>query len=195
MHAHLRNSAGRPQRHRPFGTPAGPQPQVGPTGPPAVIPMALAATRSNRFARDRRDPLVEAAVVGWLVAVIVFAHGIGHSMGILQAVNLATINPEWHGDSWLLTGPLGATPARAIGVALWSVALLGFCAAAAAVVGWLPSAWFGPLAVVAAVASIVGVACFPVAFPTFSTLGALVIDVAVILAIVIWHWQPGSAPA
>jgi hypothetical protein len=134
-------------------------------------------------------------MVGWVIGVILFAHGIGHSMGILQAVNVATINPEWHGDSWLLTGPLGAVPARAIGVGLWSVALIGFCAVAATVVGWLPASSFGPLAIVAAGASIAAIVCFPVAFPTFSTIGALVVDVAVVMAVVVGRWQPGTGLA
>jgi len=134
-------------------------------------------------------------MVAWVVGVILFAHGVGHSMGILGALNVTTINPEWHGDSWLLTGPLGAAPARAVGIALWSVALVGFCAVAAAAVGWLPASSFGPLAIVAATASIAAIACFPVAFPTFSTVGALVIDVAVLFAVVVGHWQPGAGLA
>jgi hypothetical protein len=134
-------------------------------------------------------------MVGWVVALVLFAHGIGHSLGILGATNVATINPDWHGDSWLLTAPLGAGPARAIGVALWSVALVGFVAAAAGVVGWLPAATFGPLVIVAATASIAAIACFPVAFPTFSTIAALVVDVGVILAVVVGRWQPGTGLA
>jgi hypothetical protein len=34
-----------------------------------------------------------------------------------------------------------------------------------------------------------------VAFPTFSTVGALVIDVAVLFAVVVGHWQPGAGLA
>ena len=131
-------------------------------------------------------------MVGWVVALVLFAHGIGHSMGIIQAMNLATVNPEWHGDSWLLTGPLGLAPTRAIGVIVWTVSLVGFCALAAAVIGWIPASWFSPLAVVSATASVVGLALFPFAFPTFSMVGALAVDVAVLAAVTIWHWQPAA---
>jgi hypothetical protein len=27
------------------------------------------------------------------------AHGIGHGMGLLQLFKVATVNPQWHGDS------------------------------------------------------------------------------------------------
>jgi hypothetical protein len=131
-------------------------------------------------------------MVAWLIAAVVFAHGVGHSMGIVQATNLATINPAWSGDSWILTGTLGTGATRFVGIVLWSVALVGFVAVAATVAGWLPAAWFGPLAVVSAVASLAGLALFPIAFPTFSTIGALAIDVAVLIAVVVWHWEPGQ---
>jgi len=134
-------------------------------------------------------------MIGWLIALVLVAHGIGHSMGIVQAMNLATINPQWQGDSWLLSGAVGAGPTRAAGIVLWSVALVGFCALGASVVGWLPAAWFTPLAVVSAAASLVGLAAFPIAFPTFSSLGALAVDVAVLAAVAIWHWQPDGGVA
>jgi len=130
-------------------------------------------------------------MIGWVVALVLFAHGIGHSMGIVQATNLATINPQWQGDSWLLSGFLGPTPTRVVGVALWAVALVGFCGLAAMVVGWLPAAWFAPVAVVSAAASILGIVLFPIAFPTTGTVGALIVDVAVLAAVSVWRWQPG----
>jgi hypothetical protein len=42
-----------------------------------------------------------------VAAVVLLAHGIGHSLGLLQLFKVATVNPEWHGDSWLLTGLAG----------------------------------------------------------------------------------------
>jgi hypothetical protein len=134
-------------------------------------------------------------MVAWVIALVLFAHGIGHSMGIVQATNLATINPQWQGDSWLLTGPLGATSAKSIGILVWSVALVGFTILAASVVGWVPASWFAPVGVLSAVVSIVGIALFPLAFPTFSTLGALAVDVAVLAAVLVWRWQPAAGLA
>ena len=33
------------------------------------------------------------------VAVLLLAHGIGHSMGLLQIARIATVNPGWDGRS------------------------------------------------------------------------------------------------
>jgi len=129
--------------------------------------------------------------MSWLIAVILFAHGVGHSMGILQTTGVATINPAWNGESWLLSGSLGSTLANIAGVIVWSVAIVGFCAVAATVVGWLPATWFEPLAVVSAAVSLAGILAFPMAFPMFSTIGAVVVDLAVLFAAIALHWQPG----
>ena len=126
-----------------------------------------------------------------LIALVLFAHGIGHVMGPLQSFNVAVINPVWHGDSWLLSG-LGTTATQLVGLAVWSVALVGFVAAAAVVMGWLPADWWTPLAVGSAVVSLVGIALFPVAFPTFSTIGAALVDVIVLAAIAWQHWTPAA---
>lgn len=130
-----------------------------------------------------------------VIALVLLAHGIGHSMGPLGMFKVATINPAWHGDSWLLTGPAGTTVTNVVGMTLWGVALIGFALVAAVVVGWLPEAWWQPLAIVSAVASIVGILLFPAAFPVFSTFGALVVDVAVLVAVLWMHWVPSDLTA
>jgi len=127
-----------------------------------------------------------------VIAVVLLAHGVGHSMGILGVAKVATINPEWRGDSWLLTGVAGATLTNAVGLALWTVAIAGFAALAAVVLGWLPEAWFQPLAVGSAVVSLVGVLFFPAAFPLVSTIGAVAVDVAVLVAVLWMHWVPAD---
>ena len=79
-----------------------------------------------------------------VIAVVLLAHGIGHSMGMLQMLKVATVNPSWNGDSWLLTGAVGTTVTQVVGVVLWVAAIVGFAALAASVMGWLPVAWFQP---------------------------------------------------
>jgi hypothetical protein len=130
-----------------------------------------------------------------ILALVLAAHGIGHSMGILQVFKVATVNPQWNGDSWLLTGTVGASVAQAIGVVLWSVAIVGFVAVGAVVMGWLPESWWAPLAVVSSVVSLAGLLFFPMAFPILSTIGALVVNAAVIAAVVWYHWTPGDLAA
>jgi hypothetical protein len=116
-------------------------------------------------------------------------------MGLLQVFKVATINPAWNGDSWLLSGVVGTSASQALGVILWSVAMIGFAVLAAVTMGWLPAAWWPPLAVVSAVASLLGVLVFPVAFPAFSVIGAVVVDMAVLAAALYLHWLPTEVGA
>lgn len=124
-----------------------------------------------------------------VIALVLLAHGIGHSLGLLQIFKVATVSPDWHGDSWLLTGPVGMTATQIVGGAIWSAAIIGFAALAAVVLGWLPAAWFPPLAIGSAAVSLLGVLLFPVAFPVTGTVGAVVVDV-VVLAATWLHWLP-----
>lgn len=130
-----------------------------------------------------------------VIGLVLLAHGIGHSMGILQVFKVATVNPQWQGDSWILGGIAGTTVVQAIGVAVWTLAIVGFVLLAGVVVGWLPEAWWQPLAIGSAAVSLVGLVLFPVAFPLFSTIGALVVDVAVLAAVLWYHWTPGDLTA
>ena len=126
------------------------------------------------------------------IGVVLIAHGIGHSMGLLQVFKVATVNPQWQGDSWLLSGVMGTTVAQSIGVSLWTLAIIGFALLAGVVVGWVPAAWWQPVAIGSAVVSLVGLFLFPMAFPTFSSIGALVIDIAVLAAVLWYHWTPSD---
>jgi len=130
-----------------------------------------------------------------VIVLVLLAHGIGHSMGLLQLFKVATVNPHWHGDSWILTGPAGTTVTQLVGGFLWTAAIVGFAALAGTVLGWLPASWFPPLAVGSAVVSLAGLLLFPIAFPTFSTLGALAVDVVVLVAAIWYHWVPADAGA
>ena len=125
-----------------------------------------------------------------VLALVLLAHGIGHSMGLLQLFRVATINPQWHGDSWLLTGSFGTTVAQVVGAICWTIAIVGFIAAGAVILGWLPSAWWALLAIGSAVASIAGLALFPMAFPPVSSIAALVVDVVVLGAVLVAQWSP-----
>jgi hypothetical protein len=130
-----------------------------------------------------------------LIGGVLLAHGIGHILGPLQVSRVATVNPQWHGDSWLLTGPLGTSLAQGIGVVLWVLSIAGFAAVAGVVVGWLPASWWQPLAIGSAAVSLTSIALFPMAFPTFSTLGAVAVDVALLVAVLVYQWTPSDVPA
>jgi hypothetical protein len=130
-----------------------------------------------------------------VIGLVLLAHGIGHSIGLLGMSKVAAVNPAWNGDSWLLTGPAGTTFTQVVGVVLWTVSMVGFAALAGIVFGWLPEGWWVPLAIVSSIASLAGVLFFPVAFPTFSTIGAVAIDVAVLVAALGYHWTPSDLAA
>lgn len=125
-----------------------------------------------------------------VVALVLLAHGVGHSMGLLQLFNVATVNPSWRGDSWLLTGPFGSGVTQVAGVLLWSASIIGFGAVAAVVVGWLPISWFTPLAVASSLISLLGIVLFPMAFPMTSTIGAVAVDVVLLAAAMWFRWLP-----
>jgi hypothetical protein len=128
------------------------------------------------------------------VAVVLLAHGIGHSMGVIQMLRIATVNPEWKGDSWLLADG-GATLTQAVGAVLWVGAIVGFAAVAGVVVGWLPASWWAPLAVGSVLVSMAGLLLFPVAFPPLSSVGALVVNVVILVALLWYHWTPADLTA
>lgn len=127
-----------------------------------------------------------------VIALVLLGHGIGHSVGLIQMFRIATVNPAWHGDSWLLSAALGPTGTQLAGGVVWTAAIVGFAALALVVIGWLPAAWFAPLGVGSAAVSLLGLLLFPVAFPTSSTFGALVIDAAVLVAVLGYHWLPSD---
>jgi hypothetical protein len=130
-----------------------------------------------------------------IIALVLIAHGIGHTMGPLQVFRLVTINPQWHGDSWLLTAPLGVGLAQGIGMILWLVALVGFVALGAVMLGWAPAAWWQPVAIGASVASLVAIGIFPSAFPAASTVGAIAVDIGVLVGVLWLNWTPVGATA
>jgi len=130
-----------------------------------------------------------------VIGLVLLGHGIGHSIGLLGMFKVATVNPAWNGDSWLLTGPAGPTLTQGVGVVLWTVSMIGFAALAGILFGWLPLTWWVPVAVVASLASLAGVLFFPVAFPTVSTIGAVAVDVAVLVAVFGYHWSPSDLAA
>jgi len=124
------------------------------------------------------------------IALVLLAHGIGHSIGLLQLFKVAVISPGWDGQSWLLTPVAGDGVTHLVAAVLWTAALVGFVLLAAVVLGWLPVVWFNPLAVASAALSLAGIVLFPTAFPPFSMLGAAAVDLVVLAAVAWYHWLP-----
>ena len=70
--------------------------------------------------------------------------------------------------------------------------MIGFVVLAGVVMGWLPATWWAPLAVASSVVSLVGIVLFPAAFPLTSTIGAVAVDAAVLVATLWLHWVPSD---
>ncbi len=124
------------------------------------------------------------------IGLVLFAHGIGHSLGLLQVLGVSAIQPAWRGDSWLFG--MDGTGAAILAAVLWTAAIVGFVVLAGIVVGWLPDGWWVPLAIGSALVSLAGLALFPAAFPTTSLVGAVIVDVALVAAVLWLRWSPAD---
>jgi hypothetical protein len=123
-------------------------------------------------------------LIRWIVAIVVFAHGVGH---VLFAPLLSGVMKlDASGHSWLLTGALGDAPTRAV-ASLVSVAVAAaFVIAAGGIV--IQTSWWRSLAIGAGVASIALIAAMWDGIPSSPAVSALAFDVAVIAALVVAHW-------
>jgi hypothetical protein len=116
-----------------------------------------------------------------LIAVLVLAgHGIGHFMAP-QAAFLppGALPRNAHG---LLAGTTIVSGAGRAMSLVWLVPLVGFLAATYGL--WTGAAWWRPVMVVSAVVSIIAILPWWRVMPAFSYLGALLVDVVVLVALV-----------
>jgi hypothetical protein len=128
--------------------------------------------------------------LGIIIALVLFAHGIGHAMGLIPILGLGGTE-TWNAKSWLLTGLLGDRFSRVIGFILFAVPLVGFIGAALGLMDWLvPHDWWRTLAIVSAAISLVAVALFWNAFVMLfpNKIGAIAVDVAVLIGLLIANW-------
>lgn len=125
-----------------------------------------------------------------IVAVVLFAHGVGHSMALIPILGLGGTE-TWNAKSWLLTGLLGDTFSRVIGFILFTAALIGFIGAALGVMDWLvPHDWWRTLAVVSAVISLLAMGLFWNGFVALfpNKIGALAVNAAVLIGLLAASW-------
>jgi hypothetical protein len=120
----------------------------------------------------------------WVIALVVFAHGVGHIL--FMPILASTLRLSNEGHSWLLTGVLGDVPTRWLASAVAVVALTLFVAAAAGVVGL--AAWWRPAAIAGAVISGALIVVMWDGIPTSSAIFALAFDGAVLVALLLADW-------
>ncbi len=132
-----------------------------------------------------------------IAAGVLLLHGLGHggALGALAWIRLrpGTTTGDWSAArSWLVPSLPGNT-ATTLASAFWIVSLIGFVIAAMSFWGIVvPASVWRPLAVAAALVSATGIVLFFGTWPTFNTLAALGVNVAVLVA-VLWLRWPSEA--
>lgn len=125
-----------------------------------------------------------------ILAVVLFAHGVGHVLFLAPALRVA----DWAGQtghSWLLTATMGDSPSRAIAAVIWTASIVLFVAGAAGLLAG--QAWWRPITVAGAIVSLVGLVVFWDGIATTSAVFAIVVDVLVLVALVVAHWPSTDA--
>ena len=125
-----------------------------------------------------------------VLAIVLVAHGIGHVLFLGPALRVAAWADQ-SGGSWLLSPTLGDGGAHAAGALVWAAATVLFVLAGAGLL--LAMEWWRPIAVLAAVVSLLGIVLFWNGILTASALPALIVDVALIVGLVIAHWPSADA--
>jgi hypothetical protein len=128
------------------------------------------------------------SVTTWriIIAFVLLAHGLGHSLGLFPAFR-GRAQEGWDDQSWILSGLIGNSVARWLGVVIWTAAMLGFIGASLGYIGLLmPSDLWRTLAISSSIISLIGLALFWNAFPALTNkIGAIGIDISVLYALII----------
>lgn len=124
----------------------------------------------------------------WLrlvLAVVVGAHGVGHVLFLVPLLGIAGWGQPTR--SWLLgSGGL----AKGVGSIVWLLAVVGFTAVA---IGFFKMAdWWRTVAIVATAVSTLGLILFWVTPVSSPILSALVFNLAVLGALLVFHWPPAA---
>jgi hypothetical protein len=132
-----------------------------------------------------------------IAAGVLLLHGLGHG-GALGALAWIQLSPGSNTGAWLaarswLIPSLPGVTATTLASAFWVASLVGFVIAAMSFWGVIvPADVWRPLAVAAALVSATGIVLFFGTWPTFNTLAALGVNLAVLVA-VLWLRWPSEA--
>ena len=120
------------------------------------------------------------STVRLITGLVLVAHGIGHVMAYMPALNLFSTD-NWHHRSWLSSSLVGDRGSRALIIILFGVPFIGFLAAGLGVFNILvPHGWWVTLAIVSAVVGLVALGLFWNAFAFLfpNKVGAIAVDLA-----------------
>lgn len=114
-----------------------------------------------------------------LIAGALLGHGVGHTLGLFMPVR-----------SWLMPNA-GEPVLRTVSRILWVLATAGFIISGLGFLGIVvPANWWRPFAVVFALVSLLGLGLFLGTWPAFNTIGALAMNVAVLVTQLWLRWPP-----
>ena len=118
----------------------------------------------------------------FIIAIILLAHGIGHIMPFMAAWTPQTGKVGFSNASWIFSGGVGVSSliGQAFGL-LGLIALIGFVAGTLGLV--TQQIWWPTVTIAAAAISIVTIIPWVTAWPTGSMIGALLVDAAVLIAL------------
>lgn len=131
---------------------------------------------------------MSAELIRITLAIVVGAHGVGHILFLVNDLGIA----DWQQStrSWLLTNIFGDVLTRGIGSVIWAFAILGFVAVAFGM--FQQSGSWRTIAIASSLVSAIGVILFwsnPVSSPAIS---ALVFDIIVVVALLIFRFPPST---
>lgn len=120
-----------------------------------------------------------------IIAIAVAFHGIGHVLFLVPLFGVA----DWgqSARSWLLS-PIHNGLAVGVGSVIWLASIIGFCGAAFGF--WTHTDWWRTFAITSSVISSIGLILFWSNPPTSPVISALVFDLIVLVALLVFRWNP-----
>jgi len=135
---------------------------------------------------------LSAQTIKLFIAGVLLLHGLGHvgALGALVAQGRVVSTGSWlRARSWLFPS-LAASVATTVASIFW-VLSIGFVAAAMSFWGVLvPGDAWRQLALASSIVSALGIVLFFGTWPTFNTLAALAVNIAVLVTQLWLHWPP-----
>jgi len=136
---------------------------------------------------------LSAQTIKLFIAGVLLLHGLGHvgALGALVAQGRVVSTGSWlRARSWLFPS-LAVPVATTVASIFWVLSTIGFVAAAMSFWGVLvPGDAWRQLALASSIVSALGIVLFFGTWPTFNTLAALAVNIAVLVTQLWLHWPP-----
>ena len=136
---------------------------------------------------------MSAQTIKLFIAGVLLLHGLGHvgALGALVAQGRVVSTGSWlRARSWLFPS-LAVPVATTVASIFWVLSTIGFVAAAMSFWGVLvPGDAWRQLALASSIVSALGIVLFFGTWPTFNTLAALAVNIAVLVTQLWLHWPP-----